>query len=119
LEILYRRTELCHFSGAKIYPGKGIRFICADSQVISLHQAHMDSHVTGSSTRRMGVAQLRMFCCNDLFALDYRRTLVKGLQLWSIVGATLEVIQKKRTEKPEVRDAAREAALRYATFLCD
>ncbi|RWW87542.1 hypothetical protein BHE74_00003629, partial [Ensete ventricosum] len=29
----------------------------------------------------------------------------------SIVGATLEVIQKKRTEKPEVRDAAREAAL--------
>ncbi|KAG0466321.1 hypothetical protein HPP92_017901 [Vanilla planifolia] len=30
----------------------------------------------------------------------------------SIVGATLEVIQKKRSEKPEVRDAAREAALR-------
>ncbi|KRY02455.1 60S ribosomal protein L24, partial [Trichinella patagoniensis] len=30
----------------------------------------------------------------------------------SIVGASLEVIQKKRTEKPEVRDAAREAALR-------
>lgn len=30
----------------------------------------------------------------------------------SIVGATLEVIQKRRTEKPEVRDAAREAALR-------
>lgn len=32
----------------------------------------------------------------------------------SIVGATLEVIQKKRAEKPEVRDAAREAALRYS-----
>ncbi|KAL1819510.1 hypothetical protein ACET3Z_014379 [Daucus carota] len=31
--------------------------------------------------------------------------------LRSIVGANLEVIQK-RTEKPEVRDAAREAALR-------
>ncbi|GJY07556.1 reverse transcriptase domain-containing protein [Tanacetum coccineum] len=30
----------------------------------------------------------------------------------AIVGATLEVIQKKRSEKPEVRDAAREAALR-------
>jgi large subunit ribosomal protein L24e len=29
------------------------------------------------------------------------------------VGASLEVIQKKRAEKPEVRDAAREAALRY------
>jgi hypothetical protein len=28
------RTELCRFSGQKIYPGKGIRFIGADSQVI-------------------------------------------------------------------------------------
>ena len=28
------RTELCRFSGAKIYPGKGIRFIRADSQVL-------------------------------------------------------------------------------------
>lgn len=35
----------------------------------------------------------------------------------SIVGATLEVIQKRRTEKPEVRDAAREAALRYAMLI--
>ncbi|KAJ0693935.1 putative ribosomal protein L24e/L24 superfamily [Helianthus annuus] len=33
-----------------------------------------------------------------------------------IVGATLEVIQKKRSEKPEVRDAAREAALRAGTL---
>jgi hypothetical protein len=33
------------------------------------------------------------------------------------VGASLEVIQKKRAEKPEVRDAAREAALRYVCQL--
>ncbi|RWW71672.1 hypothetical protein BHE74_00020568, partial [Ensete ventricosum] len=26
-------TELCRFSGAKIYPGKGIRFVRSDSQV--------------------------------------------------------------------------------------
>jgi len=30
------RTELCRFSGAKIYPGKGIRFVRSDSQVSSL-----------------------------------------------------------------------------------
>ncbi|WP_369334812.1 hypothetical protein, partial [Vibrio vulnificus] len=28
--------ELCRFSGAKIYPGRGIRFIRSDSQVCSL-----------------------------------------------------------------------------------
>ncbi|KAF9610545.1 hypothetical protein IFM89_023210 [Coptis chinensis] len=30
---LVARTELCRFSGAKIYPGRGIKFVCADSQV--------------------------------------------------------------------------------------
>lgn len=42
-----------------------------------------------------------------------RRRAAKKPYSRSIVGATLEVIQKKRAEKPEVRDAAREAALRY------
>jgi len=41
-----------------------------------------------------------------------RRRAAKKPYSRSIVGATLEVIQKKRAEKPEVRDAAREAALR-------
>lgn len=44
--------------------------------------------------------------------LKKRRRTTKKPYSRSIVGATLEVIQKKRTEKPEVRDAAREAALR-------
>ena len=42
-----------------------------------------------------------------------RRRATKKPYSRAIVGATLEVIQKKRSEKPEVRDAAREAALRY------
>lgn len=29
----FYRTEQCRFSGAKIYPGRGIRFVRADSQV--------------------------------------------------------------------------------------
>ncbi|KAF8101624.1 hypothetical protein N665_0203s0036 [Sinapis alba] len=38
----------------------------------------------------------------------YRKQHKKGL----LLALPLEVIQKKRAEKPEVRDAAREAALR-------
>ncbi|THU57968.1 hypothetical protein C4D60_Mb03t09180 [Musa balbisiana] len=45
-------------------------------------------------------------------AVKKRRRTTKKPYSRSIVGATLEVIQKKRTEKPEVRDAARESALR-------
>ena len=33
--IVYR-TELCRFSGQKIYPGRGIRFIRSDSQVFNV-----------------------------------------------------------------------------------
>jgi large subunit ribosomal protein L24e len=40
-----------------------------------------------------------------------RRTLGKATAR-SIVGASLEVINKRRTEKPEVRQASRDAALR-------
>ncbi|EMS54414.1 60S ribosomal protein L24 [Triticum urartu] len=45
-------------------------------------------------------------------AAKKRRRTTKRPYSRSIVGASLEVIQKKRAEKPEVRDAAREAALR-------
>lgn len=50
-------------------------------------------------------------------AIKKKRRATKKPYSRSIVGATLEVIQKKRTEKPEVRDAAREAALRYCSFV--
>lgn len=49
-------------------------------------------------------------------AVKKRRRATKKPYSRAIVGATLEVIQKKRSEKPEVRDAAREAALRYHLF---
>lgn len=45
-------------------------------------------------------------------AVKKRRRATKKPYSRAIVGTTLEVIQKRRTEKPEVRDAAREAALR-------
>ncbi|RZR74378.1 hypothetical protein BHM03_00035965 [Ensete ventricosum] len=82
-------TELCRFSGAKIYPGKGIRFVRSDSQVFLFANS-----------------KCKRYFHNRLKPAKLTWTAM------SIVGATLEVIQKKRTEKPEVRDAAREAALR-------
>ena len=50
-------------------------------------------------------------------AVKKRRRATKKPYSRSIVGAILEVIQKKRAEKPEVRDAAREAALRCVSCL--
>ncbi|KAK6158148.1 hypothetical protein DH2020_005462 [Rehmannia glutinosa] len=53
-------------------------------------------------------------------AVKKRRRATKKPYSRSIVGATLEVIQKRRAEKPEVRDAAREAAFTnpFNDFVC-
>lgn len=76
----------------------------------------------GSLTHYMGVSLIVSSNIYRCFAFGFqdihaeaakkRRRTAKKPYSRSIVGATLEVIQKKRTEKAEVRDAAREAALR-------
>jgi large subunit ribosomal protein L24e len=102
------KTEICRFSGSKIYPGRGIRFIRSDSQVfLYFHNRLKPSKLTWT-------ALFRKQHKKDVHAeaiKKKRRTTNKPYSR-SIVGASLEVIQKKRTEKTEVRAAAREAALR-------
>ncbi|KAL5219880.1 hypothetical protein ABZP36_024593 [Zizania latifolia] len=110
------RTELCRFSGQKIYPGKGIRFIRADSQVFLFANSKCKRyfHNRLKPAKLTWTAMYRKQHKKDIHAeaVKKRRRTTKKPYSRSIVGATLEVIQKKRSEKPEVRDAAREAALR-------
>ncbi|KAJ0985340.1 hypothetical protein J5N97_003696 [Dioscorea zingiberensis] len=110
------KTELCRFSGAKIYPGKGIRFIRADSQVFLFANSKCKRyfHNRLRPAKLTWTAMYRKQHKKDIHAeaVKKRRRTTKKPYSRSIVGATLEVIQKKRTEKAEVRDAAREAALR-------
>ncbi|PHT36811.1 60S ribosomal protein L24 [Capsicum baccatum] len=109
-------TELCRFSGAKIYPGRGIRFIRADSQVFLFVNSKCKHyfHNRLKPSKLTWTAMYRKQHKKDIAqeAAKKRRRTTKKPYSRSIVGATLEVIQKKRTERPEVRDAAREAALR-------
>ncbi|XP_052205159.1 60S ribosomal protein L24-like [Diospyros lotus] len=110
------KTELCRFSGAKIYPGKGIRFVRSDSQVFLFANSKCKRyfHNRLKPSKLTWTAMYRKQHKKDIAqeAVKKRRRTAKKPYSRSIVGATLEVIQKRRTEKPEVRDAAREAALR-------
>ncbi|XXG67202.1 hypothetical protein AAC387_Pa06g0604 [Persea americana] len=110
------KTELCRFSGAKIYPGKGIRFVRADSQVFLFANSKCKRyfHNRLKPSKLTWTAMYRKQHKKDIHAeaVKKRRRTNKKPYSRSIVGATLEVIQKRRTEKAEVRDAAREAALR-------
>ncbi|KAI5426632.1 60S ribosomal protein L24B, variant 4, partial [Lathyrus oleraceus] len=110
------KTELCRFSGAKIYPGRGIRFIRSDSQVFLFVNSKCKRyfHNKLKPSKLTWTAMYRKQPKKDIAqeAAKKRRRATKKPYSRSIVGATLEVIQKKRSEKPEIRDAAREAALR-------
>ncbi|KAL9687422.1 hypothetical protein QQ045_031823 [Rhodiola kirilowii] len=110
------KTELCRFSGQKIYPGRGIRFIRSDSQVFLFANSKCKRyfHNRLKPAKLTWTAIYRKQHKKDIAqeAVKKRRRATKKLYSRSIVGATIEVIQKKRSEKPEVRDAAREAALR-------
>ncbi|KAK2989051.1 hypothetical protein RJ640_018840, partial [Escallonia rubra] len=110
------KTELCRFSGAKIYPGRGIRFVRSDSQVFLFVNSKCKRyfHNRLKPSKLTWTAMYRKQHKKDIAAetVKKRRRTTKKPYSRSIVGATLEVIQKRRAEKPEVRDAAREAALR-------
>ncbi|RAL44561.1 unnamed protein product [Cuscuta campestris] len=110
------KTELCRFSGGKIYPGRGIRFVRQDSQVFLFVNSKCKRyfHNRLKPAKLTWTAVYRKQHKKDLAqeTAKKRRRATKKPYSRSIVGATLEVIQKKRSEKPEVRDAAREAALR-------
>mmetsp|Transcript_51439 Transcript_51439/g.111987 ORF Transcript_51439/g.111987 Transcript_51439/m.111987 type:complete len:148 (-) Transcript_51439:54-497(-) len=110
------KTTLCRFSGLRIYPGKGVLFIRTDSSqylflnkkcrslffnkkrpaklawTFAYRKAHKKDQVNESSRKK-------------------RRNTGKSA-IRSIAGVSMEVINKKRTEKPEVRQASRDAALR-------
>eukprot|EP01018_Ginkgo_biloba_P025364 Gb_07396 [translate_table: standard] len=110
------KTEICRFSGAKIYPGKGIRFVRADSQVFLFANSKCKRyfHNRLKPSKLTWTAMYRKQHKKDIHAeaVKKRRRTTSKPYSRSIVGASLEVIQKKRSEKTEVRAAAREAALR-------
>ena len=110
------RTETCRYSGLKIYPGHGMKYIRGDSQTFLFLNAKCKSlfNQRKKPSKLAWTFQYRKAHkkdSNDTAKSKKRKTASKAVAR-SIVGASLEVIQKKRAEKPEQRQAARDAALR-------
>merc|ERR1712128_256626 len=111
------KIELCTYSGFKIYPGHGRTLIKGDGKSYKFlssrtHKAHL----------------LKRNPRNITWTVLYRRKHKKGLEedvtkkrtrrtqkfQRAVVGATLQDIMAKRNQKPEVRKAQREQAVRAA-----
>merc|ERR1712100_301698 len=106
------RVEACSFSGFRIYPGHGFRFIRSDSKTF----AFANGKLQAMFHRKVNPRKI-------YWTVIYRRVHRKGAAeeaskkktqkvQRAIEGASLDAIKARRNQKPEVRAAAREAALR-------
>merc|ERR1739838_403205 len=111
------KIDLCVYSGYKIYPGHGRTLVKVDGKSYKFlsgktHKAHLLKRNPREVT----------------WTVLYRRKHKKGLEedvqkkrnkrtqkfQRAVVGATLQDIMAKRNQKPEVRKAQREQAVRAA-----
>ncbi|GAU87889.1 hypothetical protein RvY_00677 [Ramazzottius varieornatus] len=112
------KTELCNFSGYKIHPGRGKRTVRIDGKLLNF----LNSKSEKSFLRlHRNPREIR-------WTVLYRRKYKKGQQeeavkkrvrrvvkvQRAIAGASITEITAKRNQKPEVRKAQRDEAIKAA-----
>eukprot|EP00344_Euplotes_crassus_P000980 CAMPEP_0197005978 /NCGR_PEP_ID=MMETSP1380-20130617/32409_1 /TAXON_ID=5936 /ORGANISM="Euplotes crassus, Strain CT5" /LENGTH=157 /DNA_ID=CAMNT_0042425359 /DNA_START=20 /DNA_END=493 /DNA_ORIENTATION=+ len=111
------KTELCVFSGYKIHPGHGKKYVRVDMRSFTFLNGKCEaSFLMKKNPRRTNWTVIyrkihRKGSAEEIAKRKSRRT--KKFQR-PVVGASLETIRAKRNVKPEVRAAERQAALREA-----
>ncbi|KAI8922932.1 ribosomal protein L24e-domain-containing protein [Entophlyctis helioformis] len=108
------RTEICNFSGFKIYPGKGRLFVRSDSKVFRFVNGKSESYFL----QRLKPSKLD-------WTVVFRRLHKKGISeeaakkrsrrtvkvQRAVVGASLDAIKAKRDQNPVARAAERKKAV--------
>jgi len=109
------RTELCQFSGFKIYPGHGKKYVRIDSKSFFFINAKNEKTFKRKvNPRKVQWTQIyrRVHKKGTTQEIQKKKTRRVVKVQRDIVGATMEQIRQKRAQKPEIRAASREAALR-------
>jgi len=112
-----KRTEICAFSGFKIYPGHGKKYVRVDMKSFTfLNGKCAASFLMKKNPRRTNwtVIYRKINRKGSSEEIAKRRTKRTKKFQRGVVGASLETIRAKRNVKPEVRAAERQAALRQA-----
>lgn len=111
------KTDLCSFSELRIYPGRGKKFIARDGKVYIF----INSKTSRLAAQKKKAARLVWTQpwrrCNKKIRIETgakRKTKRAGKTQKAIVGLSLDDIKKKRALKPDIRQAARDLALKEA-----
>ncbi|XP_021434510.1 60S ribosomal protein L24 [Oncorhynchus mykiss] len=111
------KVELCSFSGYKIYPGHGVRYARIDGKVFQFLNAKCESAFLAKRNPRQinwTVLYRRKHKKGQSEEVTKKRTRRAVKFQRAITGASLAEIMAKRNQKPEVRKAQREQAIRAA-----
>ncbi|XP_077392632.1 large ribosomal subunit protein eL24 [Festucalex cinctus] len=111
------KVELCSFSGYKIYPGHGRRYARIDGKVFQFLNAKCESAFLAKRNPRQinwTVLYRRKHKKGQSEEVSKKRTRRAVKFQRAITGASLAEIMAKRNQKPEVRKAQREQAIRAA-----
>mmetsp|Transcript_225 Transcript_225/g.259 ORF Transcript_225/g.259 Transcript_225/m.259 type:complete len:156 (-) Transcript_225:51-518(-) len=109
------KTELCSFSGYKIYPGHGRKFVRGDSKSFYFITTKTKvAFMAKSNPRKVAWTQVyRKVHKKGTMAEVQKRKARRKIKIQrDIVGASLDQIRQKKAQRPEIRAAAREAAVR-------
>ncbi|KAL3881430.1 hypothetical protein ACJMK2_027872 [Sinanodonta woodiana] len=111
------KIELCSFSGYKIYPGHGKKVVKTDGRVFQFLNGKCEaSHGMKRNPRQINwtVLYRRKHKKGQTEEVSKKRARRAIKTHRAITGATLSDIMAKRNQKPEVRKAQREQAIRAA-----
>ncbi|XP_067897044.1 large ribosomal subunit protein eL24 [Heterodontus francisci] len=111
------KVELCSFSGYKIYPGHGKRYARIDGKVFQFLNSKCESAFLSKRNPRQinwTVLYRRKHKKGQSEEIQKKRSRRAVKFQRAITGASLAEIMAKRNQKPEVRKAQREQAIRAA-----
>lgn len=110
------RTELCFYSGFRIYPGHGRRYIRSDGRQYVFINAKSESsfHMKRKAAKHSWTQLYRRLNKKGIQEETQRRRNRRKVSTApkAIEGAPLEVIKIRRNQRPQVRRTARDAALK-------
>merc|ERR1712127_889092 len=112
------RTEICQFSGLKIYPGHGKSFIRFDGKKVILINGKSEKLLRKKKNPRKitwTILYRRKNKKGTMTEIDARKRSRRALKTnRGVARQSWAQIQAKKTVKPEVRKAARDAAVQAA-----
>ncbi|EIW71548.1 hypothetical protein TREMEDRAFT_73338 [Tremella mesenterica DSM 1558] len=111
------RVDRCDFSGFKVYPSNGKTYVRGDSKVFRFLNSKNESlFLQRKNPRKIAWTQVyrRMHKKGITEEVAKRRSRKNVKTQRGVVGADISTILARRTAKPEVRAAARQAAISKA-----